>query len=68
MKITVLGAAGKMAPGVIRDLAEAPEVKEIVLVDLESTRQVLEQRASDWGNHKACLLYTSTLPTTCRVC
>ena len=53
MKITVLGAAGKMAPGVIRDLAEAPEVKEIVLVDLTSTRQVLEQRANDWGNNKA---------------
>jgi len=51
MKITVLGAAGKMAPGVIRDLAEAPEVNEIVLADLESTKQVLEQRASDWGNN-----------------
>ncbi len=53
MKITVLGAAGKMAPGVIRDLAEAPEVKEIVLADLEPTRQVLEERARDWGNNKA---------------
>lgn len=53
MKITVLGAAGKMAPGVIRDLAEAPEVKEIVLADLEPTKQVLAQRASDWGNNKA---------------
>ena len=53
MKITVLGAAGKMAPGVIRDLAEASEVKEIVLVDLESTRQILEQRANEWGNKMA---------------
>lgn len=57
MKITVLGAAGKMAPGVIRDLAETPEVKEIMLVDLASTRQVLEQRASDWGNHKATAVF-----------
>ena len=58
MKITVLGAAGKMAPGVIRDLAEAPEVNEIVLADLESTKQVLEQRASDWGNNKAATVFT----------
>jgi saccharopine dehydrogenase-like NADP-dependent oxidoreductase len=57
MKITVLGAAGKMAPGVIRDLAEAPEVKEIVLVDLESTRTVLEQRANEWGNNKATTIF-----------
>jgi saccharopine dehydrogenase-like NADP-dependent oxidoreductase len=57
MKITVLGAAGKMAPGVIRDLAEAGEVKEIVLVDLESTRPVLEQRANDWGNNKAAAVF-----------
>ena len=57
MKITVLGAAGKMAPGVIRDLAEAPEVKEIVLADLASTRSVLEQRANDWGNHKASAVF-----------
>jgi saccharopine dehydrogenase-like NADP-dependent oxidoreductase len=53
MKIAVLGAAGKMAPGVIRDLADSPEVKEIVLVDLEQTREVLQQRAKEWGNHKA---------------
>ena len=57
MKITVLGAAGKMAPGVIRDLAEAPEVKEIVLADLESTRQIIEQRARDWGNYKASTVF-----------
>ncbi len=57
MKITVLGAAGKMAPGVIRDLAEAPEVKEMVLADLERTRDVLEQRARDWGNHKTSTVF-----------
>lgn len=57
MKITVLGAAGKMAPGVIRDLAEAPEVKEIVLADKESTRHTLEQRANDWGNNKAITVF-----------
>ena len=57
MKITVLGAAGKMAPGVIRDLAEAPEVKEIVLADLVSTQDILEQRAHAWGNHKASMVF-----------
>ncbi len=57
MKITVLGAAGKMAPGVIRDLAEAPEVDEIVLADLASTRAVLEHRVNNWGNNKASATY-----------
>ena len=45
MKIIVLGAAGKQAPGVIRDLANSPEVTEIVLADLESTKETLEYRA-----------------------
>ncbi len=57
MKITVLGAAGKMAPGVIRDLAEASDVKEIVLADLASTQNILEQRARDWGNRKASTVF-----------
>ncbi len=53
MRITVLGAAGKMATGVIRDLADAPEVKEIVLADLEATRPILEERAQKWCRNKA---------------
>ncbi|MCF8070400.1 MAG: saccharopine dehydrogenase NADP-binding domain-containing protein [Desulfobacterales bacterium] len=53
MKITVLGAAGRMATGAIRDLANAPEVKEIVLADLEQCKPVLEKRAADWCNNKA---------------
>jgi len=47
MKIAVLGAAGKMAPGVIRDLAESRAVKEIVLVDLEKSRTVLVKRVNE---------------------
>ena len=53
MKITVLGAAGKMAPGVIRDLAESPEVKEIALADLEQHGKILDERVKNWGNNKA---------------
>ncbi len=53
MRITVLGAAGKMATGVIRDLAEAPEVKTIVLADLATTRPILEERAGKWCHNKA---------------
>jgi saccharopine dehydrogenase-like NADP-dependent oxidoreductase len=53
MKITVLGGAGKQAPGVIRDLANSPEVTTIILADMERTREILEQRAKNWGNDKA---------------
>jgi len=53
MKIFVLGAAGKQAPGVIRDLADSPEITEIVLGDLENTKETLEYRAKHWGNKKA---------------
>lgn len=57
MKITVLGAAGNMAPGVIRDLADAGEVKKIVLVDLVGKKGVLEARASSWCRGKAAIAF-----------
>ena len=57
MKITVLGAAGKMAPGVIRDLAESPEVTEIRLADLEKSGDTLKDRVKNWGNGKATTVY-----------
>ena len=53
MKVVVLGAAGNMAPGVIMDLAEGPEVRHITLVDWEWTRDILEERAARWGRGKA---------------
>jgi saccharopine dehydrogenase-like NADP-dependent oxidoreductase len=57
MKIAVLGAAGKMAPGVIRDLADSPEVNEIFMIDLEKTKTILEQRAKEWGKAKARIVF-----------
>ena len=56
MKITVLGAAGKMASGAIRDLAEAHEVTEIVLADLDQRRPILEERAKNWCRNKAAVV------------
>jgi saccharopine dehydrogenase-like NADP-dependent oxidoreductase len=56
MKITVLGAAGKMATGTIRDLAESPEVTEMVLVDLKQYKHLVEGRAKNWGNNKASVV------------
>ncbi|MEJ2727803.1 MAG: saccharopine dehydrogenase C-terminal domain-containing protein [Deltaproteobacteria bacterium] len=56
MKITVLGAAGKMASGAIRDLAESAEVTEMVLVDLEPCKDLVEERAKRWCNNKASVV------------
>ena len=56
MKITVLGAAGKMATGTIRDLAESPEVTEMVLVDLKQCKHLVEERAKSWCSNKASVV------------
>jgi len=56
MKITVLGAAGRMASGTIRDLADAPEVTEIILADLEQCKPLLEERANSWCRNKASVI------------
>ena len=53
MKVTIIGAAGIQAQGVIRDLATSPEVEEIVLADLEKARAVLEERSKAWGENKS---------------
>ncbi len=53
MKFTIIGAAGKNAPGAIRDLTDSPEVSKIVLADLERNKEVLKDRLSNWGNGKA---------------
>ena len=53
MKVTIIGAAGVQAQGVIRDLATSPEVEEIVLADLEKARAVLEERSKAWGENKS---------------
>lgn len=53
MKITLLGGAGIQAQGVLRDLATSPEVTEVVLCDLEKTKEALELRAKEWGENKA---------------
>jgi len=57
MKITVLGAAGIQAQGVIRDLCTSPEVTEVVLADLKKTKDVMEQRSKDWGENKTSIAF-----------
>lgn len=57
MKVIVLGAAGLQAQGVIRDLCTSPEVTEVVLADLEKTKEVLEQRSKDWGENKTSIAF-----------
>jgi lysine 6-dehydrogenase len=38
MRVAVLGAGGTIAPAIVRDLAESPEVSELVLLDLDHER------------------------------
>lgn len=57
MKVTVLGAAGLQSKGVIRDLCTSPEVTEVVLADLEKTKEVLQQRSKDWGENKTDIAF-----------
>ena len=57
MKIAVVGAAGKQATGVIRDLVEDFEVKKIVLIDQPAAKDVVEQRARDWCGGKDEVFY-----------
>jgi len=67
MKITVLGAAGIQAQGTIRDLCTSPEVTEVVLADLEKTKEILEFRAKAWGENKARVQFTdATSPDSLR--
>ena len=51
MKVAVLGAAGTIAPAIVRDLAESAEVESILLLDLRG--DVAERVASEQGAGKA---------------
>ncbi|MFO7685082.1 MAG: saccharopine dehydrogenase NADP-binding domain-containing protein, partial [Desulfobacterales bacterium] len=57
MKVTVLGAAGIQAQGVIRDLCTSPEITEVNLADLEKTSEILEKRSKEWGNGKTAISF-----------
>jgi saccharopine dehydrogenase-like NADP-dependent oxidoreductase len=59
MKVTVLGAAGMQAQGVIRDLCNSLEVTEVVLADLERAKDTLEQRSKDWGENKTGVAFVN---------
>jgi saccharopine dehydrogenase (NAD+, L-lysine-forming) len=51
LKVAVLGAAGTIAPAIVRDLADSPEVESILLLDLRG--DVAERVASELGGGKA---------------
>jgi saccharopine dehydrogenase-like NADP-dependent oxidoreductase len=55
MRIAIVGAAGTQAQGVIRDLCTSPGVTEVVLVDLEKSKDVLASRQHAWGEGKASI-------------
>jgi lysine 6-dehydrogenase len=51
VKAAVLGAAGTIAPAIVRDLADSEEVESILLLDLRG--DVAERVAADHGGGKA---------------
>jgi lysine 6-dehydrogenase len=51
VRVAVLGAAGTIAPAIVRDLAASEEVDSILLLDLRG--EVAEQVASEHGGGKA---------------
>ena len=51
MRVAVLGAAGTIAPAIVRDLAESDEVESILLLDLRG--DVAAEVAAAQGNGKA---------------
>ena len=51
MRVAVLGAAGTIAPAIVRDLAESAEVESILLLDLRA--ELAEQVAEEHGVGKA---------------
>ncbi len=51
MKVAVLGAAGTIAPAIVRDLAASDEVESLLLLDLDGARA--QQVASLHGGGKA---------------
>jgi saccharopine dehydrogenase-like NADP-dependent oxidoreductase len=59
MKVAVLGAAGTIAPAIVRDLAASDEVGELLLLDLDGSRA--QQVASLHGGSKALAARTDAL-------
>lgn len=53
MKVAVLGAGGTIAPAIIRDLAESPEVEELLLLDLDLERARTVAAAQGLGKARA---------------
>ena len=51
MRVALIGAAGTIAPAIVRDLAESDEVESILLLDLRG--DVAERVASELGGGKA---------------
>lgn len=51
MKVAVLGAAGTIAPAIVRDLAESEEIDEVLLLDLRA--EPAERVAAEHGAGKA---------------
>ena len=51
MHVAVLGAAGTIAPAIVRDLAESEEVSSILLLDLDPDRAA--EVADEQGGGKA---------------
>src|SRR5205823_1987824 len=51
MHVAVLGAAGTIAPAIVRDLAESEEVSSILLLDLDADRA--NEVADEQGGGKA---------------
>jgi saccharopine dehydrogenase-like NADP-dependent oxidoreductase len=51
MTVAVLGAAGTIAPAIVRDLAQSPEVGELLLLDLDGERAA--QVAAEHGGARA---------------
>lgn len=51
MKVSVLGAAGTIAPAIVRDLAESEEVSSILLLDLDGDKAAAV--AAEQGGGKA---------------
>ena len=53
MRVAVLGAAGTIAPAIVRDLAESTEVDSILLLDLDAERAVAVAEAQGAGKAAA---------------
>lgn len=51
MKVAVLGAAGTIAPAIVRDLADSEEIEAVELLDLRG--DVAAEVAARWGGGKA---------------